>query len=889
MGPQAGFPAVGDKLGGRFRVVFGRGSGPCGVVFKALDLALDLPVAVKVFKPEFFDCDFRDQNLMRLYRARVYQDPNLVKIYEVQEDRGLQFITCQLMEGMSLQAVLDLHAESGEHFTVPKIRALFTRMLVGLQAIHKTGAIHGNLKPQNMFVLPDRLVLSDPYYLVSRLLREGEEIPVSDYYRGPEQLTDPALELRESDIYSLALIVGEVVGGVPVKPAIPLSQQVPRLTQRFDELFVRATDPDPARRYNRLEEFGDALVEVLGRVESEGLWLRRYHETGSFKAIRIQRVEGAQPVPVTPRETVTAQPRAPEPVATRPVEPEVTAQMPAEAAPGPAPEPAIARPVVPEPASPGPAAPAVQPAPEPEVTRPAEPEPTVQVGASVTPAPASEAREEVLEPTLVTRMPQFEELRPSTPAPKASVVEEPSKVLSEDEFAEEGVVIATQPEQTYPEDEALEGIEVIAEEVAGPEVAEAHPAEPQEPITPPVPAEAYNEDDYPTLPGRQLPPEAVSDTIELESLAEAEPQQAARAPTVGFAEPAATPVPGQAPAGPAHVEPSPYHQWLSEQIRGSSAPHPAQAAPPVAPFERMRSGPSAAAPGREAAGAVKAAQPTQPSGFKSFLLLFALFVVVGGGGVLVYLKLTTDRAADTSGVVVPSSSKPAPIPGPEAKAKAAPASPAPAAPTAPAPGASVQAPAAVTVPSPAGSPPPPAAVAVQVPQPPAAPPTLASVAKCPHGMAKVITDAVTKDAPGADVSSVAFCIDAYEYPGKGEKPKTGVSSSTAARLCQSSGKRLCTADEWKTACGSARYPYGADFDPSRCNVSGPLQASGSFPSCRSEAGVYDLSGNAAEWASDGQLHGGDASSGRGATCGAASRRFMPGPTSGFRCCADATR
>ena len=45
-------PAIGDKVGDRFRLVFGRGAGPNGVVFKALDLALDLPVAVKFFHPD---------------------------------------------------------------------------------------------------------------------------------------------------------------------------------------------------------------------------------------------------------------------------------------------------------------------------------------------------------------------------------------------------------------------------------------------------------------------------------------------------------------------------------------------------------------------------------------------------------------------------------------------------------------------------------------------------------------------------------------------------------------------------------------------------------------------------------------------------------------------
>jgi len=64
-------PEIGDKIGGRFRIVAIKGSGPVGVVFKAFDLALDLPVAVKVFNPELFSSAFRELNLLRLYRART--------------------------------------------------------------------------------------------------------------------------------------------------------------------------------------------------------------------------------------------------------------------------------------------------------------------------------------------------------------------------------------------------------------------------------------------------------------------------------------------------------------------------------------------------------------------------------------------------------------------------------------------------------------------------------------------------------------------------------------------------------------------------------------------------------------------------------------------------
>ena len=287
-------PAIGTKLGGRYRLVFGRGEGPSGFVFKALDLALDLPVAVKVFRPELFTSTFREQNLFRLYRARTFQDPSLLKIQEVQEDAGVHFLTCSLVEGMSLRQVIDLHDESGEAFPLTKIRSFAERMIESVQAIHRAGAIHGNLKPENFFVLPERLVASDPFHLVIKALAEGDQIPVSDYYRGPEQLTDPVVELPQTDVYALALILGEILAISPVKPGVPLSAQVPRLTRRLDDLFLVATAEDPANRFDTVEQFAEAFREAVAVVETEGLWVRRGHETGSFRALKLTRGPGEE-------------------------------------------------------------------------------------------------------------------------------------------------------------------------------------------------------------------------------------------------------------------------------------------------------------------------------------------------------------------------------------------------------------------------------------------------------------------------------------------------------------------------------------------------------------------------------------------------------------------
>jgi formylglycine-generating enzyme required for sulfatase activity len=121
------------------------------------------------------------------------------------------------------------------------------------------------------------------------------------------------------------------------------------------------------------------------------------------------------------------------------------------------------------------------------------------------------------------------------------------------------------------------------------------------------------------------------------------------------------------------------------------------------------------------------------------------------------------------------------------------------------------------------------------------------------------------------------CIDRYEAPNKkGEKPILMQSSDDGQKWCADRGKRLCNEDEWVRACKGpkgSRYPYGAKFESGRCNDVGKFIAPswktlGSWPSdaakaevakldqsepsgtregCVSAEGVFDLTGNAAEW------------------------------------------
>ena len=136
---------------------------------------------------------------------------------------------------------------------------------------------------------------------------------------------------------------------------------------------------------------------------------------------------------------------------------------------------------------------------------------------------------------------------------------------------------------------------------------------------------------------------------------------------------------------------------------------------------------------------------------------------------------------------------------------------------------------------------------------------------------------VTVDIELANGSMGTFEIDAYEYPNmKGETPQRVENWFEAARLCEDQGRRLCRSVEWRTACrGAEGLTYSSPDDPNDlpenfgrrfCNTVGSevageepseddLAPSGSFPNCRSSAGVYDLTGNVSEWVENRDIFG----------------------------------
>lgn len=146
-----------------------------------------------------------------------------------------------------------------------------------------------------------------------------------------------------------------------------------------------------------------------------------------------------------------------------------------------------------------------------------------------------------------------------------------------------------------------------------------------------------------------------------------------------------------------------------------------------------------------------------------------------------------------------------------------------------------------------------------------------------------------------DTNGHAFCIDRYEWPNSaGVMPKTAVSWVEAKMICTDAGKRLCTKEEWVTACqGESRsvYPYGNQYNAQKCPTEGKKTwVSGSFQKCN-QNGISDMLGNSWEWVEtrDGDyrlMMGGSYKLGSEAHCGLKAEGTVATRSNetGFRCC-----
>jgi serine/threonine protein kinase len=237
----------GDLVAGRYRIVGLLGRGGMGEVYRADDLSLSQPVALK-FLAESLARD--GASLARFHRevsvARRISHRHVCRVYDIGEHAGMQFLSMEYIRGEELASLLKRIGRLPHDKAVDVARQL----CAGLAAIHDAGVLHRDLKPANIMIDEHGDVRITDFGIVA--LSEGvsgrEAMIGTPAYMSPEQLTGGELTTR-SDLYSLGLVIHECfTGRRRTDTASRPSSTVPEVDAGIERVIARCLDPDPAKR-----------------------------------------------------------------------------------------------------------------------------------------------------------------------------------------------------------------------------------------------------------------------------------------------------------------------------------------------------------------------------------------------------------------------------------------------------------------------------------------------------------------------------------------------------------------------------------------------------------------------------------------------------------------
>ena len=277
----------GRLLAGRYRIIALLGRGGMGEVYRADDLTLGQPVALK-FLPE--DAS-RDETLLERFRnevrlSRRVSHPNVCRVYDVGEVDGHTFFTMEYVDGEDLASLLRRIGR----LPADKALEIARQLCAGLAAAHAKGVLHRDLKPANIMLDGRGQVVVTDFGLAGLV----DQIPGSDVrsgtpaYMSPEQLEGKEVNAK-SDIYSLGLVLYEIFTGkrafsgeslaelvrtrselAPSKP----STLVKDLDPAVERVILRCLEADPARRMSSALSVaaalpgGDPLAAALAAGET---------------------------------------------------------------------------------------------------------------------------------------------------------------------------------------------------------------------------------------------------------------------------------------------------------------------------------------------------------------------------------------------------------------------------------------------------------------------------------------------------------------------------------------------------------------------------------------------------------------------------------------------
>jgi len=311
---------------GQYRLLREIGRGGMGTVYEAVQESLDRRVALKVLPPQLMKNTEFVERFKREAKAaaRLHQHPNIVTIFDTGQDQGFYFYSMELVDGSSLQALIQEKGRLGIEESI----GLMRQAIEGLAYAWEQNIIHRDIKPDNL-MLSSRSVLKIADFGLAKARLDTESLRLTGsgsslgtpYYMSPEQGVNARDVDHRTDIYSLGatfyhLVTGKVPfeGSSTIEVAIkvatakfpPLREIRPEVPAGLAEVIERMLQRQTVARYQTADELMSALEVSNGGPDQ----VNDADDRAEREANAIVREVRSQGDPAEGRRTFVADPRS---------------------------------------------------------------------------------------------------------------------------------------------------------------------------------------------------------------------------------------------------------------------------------------------------------------------------------------------------------------------------------------------------------------------------------------------------------------------------------------------------------------------------------------------------------------------------------------------------
>ncbi len=263
---------IGMLIGDRYEILEKIGTGGMSDVYKAKCHKLNRYVAVKVLKQEFSEnTNFVSKFHVEAQAAAGLMHPNIVNVYDVGEEDGINYIVMELVEGITLKNYIEKKAR----LSVKEAISIAIQVSMGIEAAHNNHIIHRDIKPQNIMISKEGKVKIADFGIAKAATSNTitSNVMGSVHYTSPEQARGGFSDER-SDIYSLGCTMYEMLTGrVPFDGETTVAIAIKHIQEEIsspreyvseipvcvEQIIFKCTQKSPDRRY---QSMGELIVDL---------------------------------------------------------------------------------------------------------------------------------------------------------------------------------------------------------------------------------------------------------------------------------------------------------------------------------------------------------------------------------------------------------------------------------------------------------------------------------------------------------------------------------------------------------------------------------------------------------------------------------------------------